>query len=89
MSIVDVDAPQNATWIDRYLCIIEFAGIIVWILHQSENNDGSTHTDFIPESEPAMSPAIERAVSGMSSPRSNSEFYKNAKSLDVGVYVEE
>ncbi|XP_074335519.1 uncharacterized protein LOC141672758 [Apium graveolens] len=50
---------------------------------QSENNDGSTHTDFIPQSEPAMSPAIERAVSGMSSPRYNSEFYKNAKVQDM------
>lgn len=32
--VVDVDAPENATWIDRYLGIIEFAGIVVWILHQ-------------------------------------------------------
>ncbi|XP_074354929.1 SNF1-related protein kinase regulatory subunit gamma-1-like [Apium graveolens] len=80
MSVVDVDAPENATWIDRYLGIIEFAGIIVWILHQLENKDGSAYTDFIPESEPAMSHAIARAAFGMSSPRYNSEFYKNAKS---------
>ncbi|KAL8115085.1 hypothetical protein AgCh_021784 [Apium graveolens] len=56
MSAVDVDAPENATWIDRYLGIIEFA-------------------------EPAMSHAIARAASGMSSPRYNSEFYKNPKDM--------
>ncbi|KAL8107455.1 hypothetical protein AgCh_024021 [Apium graveolens] len=105
MSIVDVDALENATWIDRYLGIIEFAGIVVWILHQVstyiidkynqtlhisisqimfivKNKDGSAHTDFIPESEPAMSLAIARAASGMSSRRYNSEFYKNAKSIN-------
>lgn len=32
--VVDVDAPQDATWMDRYIGIVEFAGIVVWILHQ-------------------------------------------------------
>lgn len=32
--VVDVDAPEDASWIDRYLGIVEFAGIVVWILHQ-------------------------------------------------------
>lgn len=32
--VVDVEAPEDATWIDRYIGIIEFAGIVVWILHQ-------------------------------------------------------
>jgi len=32
--VVDVDAPEDATWIDRYIGIVEFAGIVVWILHQ-------------------------------------------------------
>ncbi|CAL9083657.1 unnamed protein product [Musa acuminata var. zebrina] len=32
----DVEAPENASWIDRYIGIVEFAGIAVWILHQSE-----------------------------------------------------
>ncbi|KAK6924687.1 CBS domain [Dillenia turbinata] len=34
--VVDVGAPQDASWIDRYTGIVEFAGIVVWILHQSE-----------------------------------------------------
>ncbi|CAM9001335.1 unnamed protein product [Rhodiola kirilowii] len=38
--VKDVDAPEDATWIDRYIGIVEFAGIVVWILHQSEG--GST-----------------------------------------------
>ncbi|KAK1371704.1 hypothetical protein POM88_037796 [Heracleum sosnowskyi] len=32
--VVDVHAPEDATWIVRYLGIIEYAGIVVWILHQ-------------------------------------------------------
>lgn len=33
-AVVNVDAPEDASWIDRYLGIVEFAGIVVWILHQ-------------------------------------------------------
>ena len=32
--VVDFMAPDDASWIDRYLGIVEFAGIVVWILHQ-------------------------------------------------------
>lgn len=32
--VVDVEAPDDASWIDRYIGIIEFAGIVVWILQQ-------------------------------------------------------
>ncbi|XP_010905197.1 SNF1-related protein kinase regulatory subunit gamma-1 isoform X1 [Elaeis guineensis] len=32
----NVDAPEDASWIDRYIGIVEFAGIVVWLLHQSE-----------------------------------------------------
>ena len=32
--VVDFEAPEDASWIDRYLGIVEFAGIVVWILHQ-------------------------------------------------------
>ncbi|XP_020112017.1 SNF1-related protein kinase regulatory subunit gamma-1-like isoform X2 [Ananas comosus] len=32
----NVDAPEDASWIDRYLGIVEFAGIAMWLLHQSE-----------------------------------------------------
>ncbi|XP_050223115.1 SNF1-related protein kinase regulatory subunit gamma-1 [Mercurialis annua] len=34
--VVDVDATEDASWMDRYLGVVEFAGIAVWILHQSE-----------------------------------------------------
>lgn len=30
----NVDAPEDASWIDRYLGIVEFAGIAMWLLHQ-------------------------------------------------------
>lgn len=32
--VVSVDASEDATWIDRYIGIVEFAGIVVWILNQ-------------------------------------------------------
>ncbi|BAF07142.1 SNF1-related protein kinase regulatory subunit gamma-1 [Oryza sativa Japonica Group] len=32
----NVDAPDDASWIDRYIGVVEFAGIAVWLLHQSE-----------------------------------------------------
>lgn len=32
--VVDEKAPEDASWIDRYIGIVEFAGIVVWILHQ-------------------------------------------------------
>eukprot|EP00262_Sarcandra_glabra_P022470 TRINITY_DN996_c0_g1_i1.p1 TRINITY_DN996_c0_g1~~TRINITY_DN996_c0_g1_i1.p1 ORF type:complete len:445 (+),score=83.23 TRINITY_DN996_c0_g1_i1:223-1557(+) len=32
----NVEAPEDASWIDKYIGIVEFAGIAVWLLHQSE-----------------------------------------------------
>ena len=32
--IRNVDAPEDATWIDKYIGIVEFAGIAMWLLHQ-------------------------------------------------------
>lgn len=34
--VVNVEAPEDASWIDKYIGIVEFAGIAVWLLHQSE-----------------------------------------------------
>ncbi len=70
--VVDVDAPEDASWIDRYIGIVEFAGIVVWILHQSEKKDGSAETDFFSAKleEHIGGPAVAAAAaSGMCSPR--------------------
>ncbi|KAI3842460.1 hypothetical protein MKX03_035067 [Papaver bracteatum] len=32
----NVEAPEDASWIDRYNGIVELQGIVVWLLHQSE-----------------------------------------------------
>ncbi|OVA09520.1 CBS domain [Macleaya cordata] len=32
----NVEAPDDASWIDKYIGIVEFPGIVVWLLHQSE-----------------------------------------------------
>ncbi|KNA08011.1 hypothetical protein SOVF_166550 [Spinacia oleracea] len=39
--VIDVEAPDDATWIERYIGIVEFAGIAVWILHQSEDDESN------------------------------------------------
>lgn len=39
--VVDVQAPEDASWIDRYIGIVEFAGIVVWILHQVRSKHDS------------------------------------------------
>ncbi|XP_071701923.1 SNF1-related protein kinase regulatory subunit gamma-1-like [Rutidosis leptorrhynchoides] len=97
--VVDVDAPEDASWIDRYIGMVEFAGIVVWILHQSEKNDGSDSTNALGN---PMGPAVFAAANGMSSPRyksshpgspktagnffellTSSDFYKNTKVKDI------
>ncbi|KAK4747316.1 hypothetical protein SAY87_026353 [Trapa incisa] len=34
--VVDVDAPDDASWMEKYIGIVELAGIVVWILYQSD-----------------------------------------------------
>ncbi|XP_071731760.1 SNF1-related protein kinase regulatory subunit gamma-1-like [Rutidosis leptorrhynchoides] len=77
--VVNVDAPEDSSWIDRYLGIVEFAGIVVWILHQSEKKEGVDAADVFDKAlqdntGPAVlqdntGPAVAAAASGMSSPR--------------------
>ncbi|XP_042042147.1 SNF1-related protein kinase regulatory subunit gamma-1-like [Salvia splendens] len=69
--VVDFEAPEDASWIDRYLGIVEFAGIVVWILHQSENVEGSSvFESAMKASEGDISPTVAAAAAaGMSSPR--------------------
>ncbi|KAK2355966.1 SNF1-related protein kinase regulatory subunit gamma-1 [Trifolium repens] len=59
--VVNVDAPEDASWIDRYIGIVEFAGIVVWILHQSE--PPSPRTPSTPRS-PSSASAIAAAANG-------------------------
>ncbi|XP_039069392.1 SNF1-related protein kinase regulatory subunit gamma-1-like isoform X2 [Hibiscus syriacus] len=95
--VVDVDAPEDATWMDRYIGIVEFAGIAVWILQQSEPSSPRS-----PSSPSGAESAL--AANGMASaaglealgPESasitsgdffealtSSEFYKNTKVRDI------
>ncbi|KAH9617576.1 hypothetical protein KSS87_004014 [Heliosperma pusillum] len=39
--VVDSQAPDDATWIERYIGVVEFAGIAVWILHQSDSDESN------------------------------------------------
>ncbi|KAF3436877.1 hypothetical protein FNV43_RR19630 [Rhamnella rubrinervis] len=93
--VVDVDAPEDASWIDRYIGMVEFAGIVVWIVHQSEPPSPRS-----PGSPSALEAAASRAITALElgglGPESaaktsgsffealtNSEFYKNTKVRDI------
>ncbi|KAF9668015.1 hypothetical protein SADUNF_Sadunf15G0082800 [Salix dunnii] len=93
--VVDVDAPEDASWIDRYIGVVEFAGIVVWILHQSEPPSPRSTT---PGS--ALEVAVNRVTNvagfGILGPEdaqatsgnffealTSSEFYKNTKVRDI------
>ncbi|BBH03677.1 SNF1-related protein kinase regulatory subunit gamma-1 [Prunus dulcis] len=97
--VVDVDAPEDASWIDRYIGIVEFAGIVVWILHQSEPPSPRTPTS------PSSATAIAAAANGLKGldiaglelgsdfaattagsffeALTSSEFYKNTQVRDI------
>ncbi|KAL4325730.1 hypothetical protein GQ457_11G028780 [Hibiscus cannabinus] len=62
--VVNVDAPEDASWIDRYIGMVEFAGIAVWILQQSEPPS--------PEDESVTSGDFFKSLT-------SSEFYKKTK----------
>ncbi|KAJ7945712.1 SNF1-related protein kinase regulatory subunit gamma-1 [Quillaja saponaria] len=93
--VVDVDAPEDASWMDRYIGIVEFAGIVVWILQQSEPPS--------PRS-PSSATAFAAAANGLTSPfevgclgpeaaattsgnffeaLTSSEFYKSTEVRDI------
>ncbi|KAJ1413290.1 CBS domain [Sesbania bispinosa] len=97
--VVDVDASEDASWIDRYIGIIEFAGIVVWILHQSEPASPRS-----PSTPPSSASAIAAAANGVTfalelealglgsatttsgnffEDLTSSELYKNTKVRDI------
>ncbi|KAI8543966.1 hypothetical protein RHMOL_Rhmol08G0258400 [Rhododendron molle] len=89
--VVDVDAPEDASWIDRYIGIVEFAGIVVWILHQSERMDGSDSdgSEFAKvESEEITGPAVAAAVNGVSSPRKRGNLSPRSAAIISGKFFE-
>ncbi|XP_057972354.1 SNF1-related protein kinase regulatory subunit gamma-1 [Malania oleifera] len=71
--VVDVSAPADATWMDRYLGIVEFAGIVVWILHQSEgasprkNGESTGRELFTGGSTTIAGTAVAAAANGVTS----------------------
>ncbi|MBA0847703.1 hypothetical protein Goshw_021793 [Gossypium schwendimanii] len=95
--VVNVDAPEDASWIDRYLGIVEFAGIAVWILQQSEPPSPTNHLPTGAES--AVAPANGMASSAelrtlgsedasitagdFFEALTSSEFYKKTKVRDI------
>ncbi|KAK8604638.1 hypothetical protein V6N13_099570 [Hibiscus sabdariffa] len=95
--VVDVDAPEDATWMDRYIGMVEFAGIAVWILQQSEpSSPRSPSSPSGAESAIAANGMASAAGLGALGPEgasitsgdffealTSSEFYKNTKVRDI------
>ncbi|KAJ7956054.1 SNF1-related protein kinase regulatory subunit gamma-1 [Quillaja saponaria] len=93
--VVDDHAPEDASWIDRYIGIVEFAGIVMWILHQSEPpspRSPSSATAFAVAANGLTSTfdlALLGSESAATTPGSffealtSSEFYKNTQVRDI------
>ncbi|XP_065873160.1 SNF1-related protein kinase regulatory subunit gamma-1 [Euphorbia lathyris] len=93
--VLDVDAAEDASWMDRYLGVVEFSGIAVWILHQSEPQsprstksgaalaveaNGMTNATGLG----ALGPEDASATSGnFFESLTSSEFYKDTKVRDI------
>ncbi|KAI4336312.1 hypothetical protein L6164_014851 [Bauhinia variegata] len=84
--VVNVDASEEASWIDRYIGIVEFAGIVVWILHQSEPPSPRT-----PSSGKALAAKSNGLTSGLefegldlgSAPTTSGNFFEDLTSSEL------
>nr|KJB40021.1 hypothetical protein B456_007G042700 [Gossypium raimondii] len=95
--VVDVNAPDDATWIDRYIGIVEFAGIAIWILQQSEppspRSPSSPSGTYFAVSINGMTSAVGLGTLGPEDASitsgdffealTSSKFYKNTKVRDI------
>ncbi|GFP98305.1 snf1-related protein kinase regulatory subunit gamma-1 [Phtheirospermum japonicum] len=88
--VVDVNAPEDASWIDRYIGVVEFAGIVVWILTQSEKMETGSPFDSAmnggsgDDIGPAVAAAAASATCGIFfETLTSSDFYKNTKVGDI------
>ncbi|XP_059642334.1 SNF1-related protein kinase regulatory subunit gamma-1 [Cornus florida] len=87
--VVDVDAPEDSSWIDRYMGIVEFAGIVVWILHQSESKDELAGSELVTSgSEAKNGPAVLAAANGVSSPTKLRNSGSNSATITSGNFFE-
>ncbi|CAN0905986.1 SNF1-related protein kinase regulatory subunit gamma-1 [Linum grandiflorum] len=93
--VLNVDASPDASWMDRYIGIVEVAGIVVWILQQSEPpsprspNSGTSAALKVNGLTNAagvgiLGPEDAQATSGdFFEDLTSSEFYKNMKVGDI------
>ncbi|XP_011624905.1 SNF1-related protein kinase regulatory subunit gamma-1 [Amborella trichopoda] len=77
----DVNAPDDASWIDRYIGIMEFASIAVWLLDQSEiaargRAAASDNGQSGPDAAASMGGDFFENLT-------SSDFYKNTKVKDI------
>ncbi|XAR50325.1 hypothetical protein NMG60_11004616 [Bertholletia excelsa] len=87
--VVNVEAPEDASWIDRYIGIVEFAGIVVWILDQSEKQYSSDSSELVKgEPEEIRDRAVGAAVNGVSSPRKLGSLSPRSAAIITGKFFE-
>ncbi|CAN7059813.1 unnamed protein product [Brassica oleracea var. botrytis] len=89
--VVDVDAPEDASWIDRYIGIVEFPGIVVWLLHQLDptsprspavaGSNGTSHDFSAHILDNGDDPAV--TSGNFFEVLTSSELYKNTKVRDI------
>lgn len=89
----NVDAPEDSSWIDRYIGIVEFPGIAVWLLHQTDVASGLGSADLSAGSAGGVSAdfgsanlgrdAADSTGGGFFEALTSSDFYKNTKVGDI------
>ncbi|MCO5573404.1 hypothetical protein L7F22_027175 [Adiantum nelumboides] len=77
----DIDAPEDASWMDKYLGVIEFAGIVHWVLHQAEVSVAGGETVVSPGR--SGTEAVSAVGGDFFEELTSSELYKNTKVKDI------
>ncbi|KAJ4790946.1 5'-AMP-activated protein kinase subunit gamma-1 [Rhynchospora pubera] len=76
----DVGAPDDASWMERYIGVVEFAGVSMWLLQQLElsanGKDGSTEAVTDGDKPASITGSFFETLT-------SSEFYKNTKVKDI------
>ncbi|KAF3323661.1 SNF1-related protein kinase regulatory subunit gamma-1 isoform X1 [Carex littledalei] len=76
----DVAASDDASWMERYIGVVEFAGVAMWLLHQFElsakRKDGTTSRSTDSCESASLTGSFFEALT-------SSEFYKNTTVRDI------
>ncbi|KAH7684811.1 5'-AMP-activated protein kinase gamma subunit protein, partial [Dioscorea alata] len=80
---VDTLSKKDASWIDKYIGIVEFAGIAVWLLHQASGQGSNGVGSDDVTSETTDSEAAASMGGSFLESLTSSDFYKKTKVHDI------